>query len=129
MPHDLYRSMKALEDGLPDVDESSRTLGARRGSDIASNEDGVIEAGAGGMSISTSPWKLPMHRRPGEFGGNGADPLFVLREQDLGPTLTVRLDDKGPSSHGFVEPVRTMTFDEYQAAIWATRRSWKRLDE
>lgn len=120
--------MQAAEDGYPILGAGTRTLGSRPGIDIPV-EDGHVKPEAGGMSVSPNyPMNLPQHRRPPPFGGTGRDPVFVIDDGDLGPALRHRPDPDGPSVHGFVEPRATMSFEDYQAAIWGTRESWTKVD-
>lgn len=121
----LFRSMQSAEDGLPLLDASSRTLGARPQVDIPIDDSGMVQPGTGGMSVSPDdPRNLPPHRRPPGFGGTGLDQVFTIREADLGSDLVYRADPANPSRHGFIEPMRPMTFQRYQVAIWATRTAW-----
>jgi len=124
----LYRAMSIDEDGQPRLGASSRTLGVRPLIDVPGDAADVVDPGVGGMSVTIEdPMLLPTHRRPSAFGGTGPDPLFAIEREVLGPDLEWRADFEGPSGHGFVEPVRTMTFDEYQEAIWATRSRWRQV--
>lgn len=121
----VYRAMKSASDGLPELDASSRTLGARPGVDIPVEADGYVRPGAGGMSVSPgSPLNLPRSRRPPEFDGYGRDAVYGLDRSALGRQLRYRPDPDDPDKHGFVEPSRRMTFEYYQRAIWSTRDGW-----
>lgn len=125
----LYRSMQAAEDGYPILGAGTRTLGSRPGIDIPV-EEGNVEPETGGMSISPNDaMNLPRHRRPPEFDGTGRDPVFEMDDGDLGPALRHRPDPERPSLHGFVEPKATMSFEDYQAAIWQTRESWTKVEK
>ena len=125
----LFRAMLSDQDGLPQVDASARTLGARPAIDVPGDASDEIDRFEGGMSASSGqPDNLPTHRRPPAFGGTGPDPIFAIRHGDLGHDLRWREDPAGPSGHGFLEPVRRMLFSEYQEALWATRSGWQRWD-
>lgn len=125
----VFRAMTPDDDGQPQVDASARTLGSRPSIDVPGDGTDDVDPGTGGMSVSIgAAHHLPAHRRPVEFGGSGADPIFVIEASELGPDLRVRTDDDGPSGHGFVEPVRRMEFNDYQQAIWASRPRWQRVD-
>jgi hypothetical protein len=117
--------MKRGEDGLPKTGASARTLGARCNIDIAINEDGFVEPETDGMSVSPPPPEnLPYYRRPPEFSGEGKDPLWELDTGELPEELSYRPDPDNPEGHGFIEPSRRMTFEEYQRAIHGTRGLW-----
>jgi hypothetical protein len=125
----LFRAMKPGPDGFPIADESPRTLGSRlNGEDIPVSRDGNVEQRTGGMSVSPDdPTRLPWHRRPPEWGGTGKDPVYQIEAEALGRELVYRPDPDDPQGHGFVEPVRWMPFEEYQRALWETRREWTRV--
>jgi hypothetical protein len=81
----LFRSMKEdLSDQHPLAEWSARGLGVRPGIDISVDDFGLVESGAGGMSVSQDdPAFLPEHRRPPSHGGTGPDPLWTLEENNL----------------------------------------------
>lgn len=127
-PIRLFRAMSADDDGLPRLDESARTLGARPALDVPGDAWDDVEPGTGGMSVSAGDaMALPEHRRPASHGGTGRDPIFAIEALKLGLTLRWRDDPDGPLGHGFCEPVRRMPFKEYQDALWATRPEWQRV--
>lgn len=121
------------EDGLPQFGESGRYLGARPGipgeepvGDIPVAVDGSVRPGTGGMSVSPPPVSnLPLHRRPPEYGGTSKDPVFELETDGLPIGLRYRPDPAAPERHGFIEPSRTMGFEEYRQAISAARTLWR----
>jgi hypothetical protein len=121
--------MKAAADGLPEVGSTARTLGVRPGTDIGVDGAGMVHSGTGGMSVTPDdPMGLPDHRRPPECGGGtGRDPVFRILRSALGPDLSYRADPANPTGHGFVEPARTMSIDDYQGALAATRGRWERV--
>ncbi|MDQ4071014.1 MAG: sugar-binding protein [Actinomycetota bacterium] len=122
---DIFRSMKRGAAG-PEVGPTARTLGARPGVDIPVDAAGRVKPGTGGMSVSPgSPHNLPSHRRPAELGGTGKDPVWCTGTCTLPEGLTYRPDPKNPSGHGFVEPSRPMTFNEYQQLLESTRKLWR----
>jgi hypothetical protein len=128
----VLRGMRAAPDGLPMIGPTARTLGARPGSPPEGDipiVGGIVNPGTGGMSVSPSPSSnLPPHRRPPEYGGKGRDPLWECDTDDLdGAKLSYRSDPELPRTHGFIEPVRRMRFEEYQEALGATRSLWRRL--
>jgi hypothetical protein len=122
----VYRSMRTASDGLPATGPTARTLGARREIDILIDDDRTVMGDGGGMSVAPdSPMNLPAHRRPPEYGGTGKDPAWVLDVAELGNELVYREDPLMPGVHGFIEPVRRMTFDAYQDALLRTRGAWR----
>lgn len=74
------------------------------------------------MSVNDSPVGMPEFRRPPEFGGSGKDSdMYCTDSCDLGPDLQFVPDANG---HGFIEPAREMSFDDYQQELHDTSRSW-----
>jgi hypothetical protein len=47
------------------------------------------------------------------LGGTGKDPVWFIREDELGAGLSYRPDPRN-AQHDFVEPATAMTFEEYQ---------------
>ena len=121
----LFRGMRA--DGeYPAIGPTARTLGVRAGIDIPVVADSV-DPGQGGLSVAPDDaLRLPRFRRPREIGGTGKDPVFSIDLDFLGSDLVYRPDPADPEVHGFIEPARRMTFDEYQRALTATRAAWRR---
>lgn len=121
--------MRVEGDGLPLVGNTARTLGARPGADtgdIPVGAAGVVETETGGMSVSPPPPEnLVYFRRPVEYGGTGKDPVWELETDELPEELAYRPDPVNPEGHGFIEPSRQMSFDDYQQALHATRRLWR----
>jgi hypothetical protein len=66
---------------------------------------------------------LPYFRRPPEFQGTGKDPVWECDDSQLGPDLVYR-PDPAHSGHGFIEPARPMTLDEFQQALARTPTTW-----
>lgn len=132
---DVMRAMRKHPDQLPIIGESGRYLGARpalptvpHDGDIPVRDDGTIEPETGGMSVSPQPvTNLPLHRRPREYGGQGKGPVFVLDTDELPTQLQYRQDPKASHRHGFIEPSRRMSFEEYQESIHATRALWSQF--
>jgi len=121
----LYRSMITAEDGLPQLGESARELGARVPQDIVPVNGRVLPK-SGGMSVSPNgPYNLPEFRRPSDFGGTGKDPVWCLSTCDLGPDLSYRPDPNKPATHGFIEPAYQMPYSQYQQALYNTRSKWQ----
>jgi hypothetical protein len=57
------------------------------------------------------------------MGGKSIDPVWEIDVADLGPDLSIRLDNPG---HVLIEPSRPMTLAEFEAALAATRTRWVR---
>lgn len=80
------------------------------------------------MSVAPDDPKHIFHPlRPVALGGGGKHPAYGIDSDDLGPLLRFRRDPDDPVNHGFVEPSRPMSFDEYREAIQATAASWRRV--
>ena len=120
--------MRTAEDGLPEIGETGRYLGVRMDVDVPGGEAGLVEPGTGGMSVVPLPvTNLARHRLPRELGGTGRDPVFELDTDELPEELNYRPDPENPEGHGFLEPSRRMSFEEYQQAVYSTRVLWHRL--
>jgi hypothetical protein len=124
----LFRSMKEDADGAPAVGASGRLLGVRPGNAatpdvLAAASTDLVGPGQGGMSVAPGdPLYLQRHRRPPSLGGTGQDPVWCIEEDDLGPDLIFRQDRV---THGVIEASRTMTLQELQDALAATRSRWR----
>ena len=125
----VLRGMRADQaDGLPAIGETGRYLGVRPGVDIPVAPDGFVDSGTEGMSVVPPPVEnLVDHRRPPDCGGTGKDPVFELDTEDLPGVLAYRPDPANPEGHGFIEPARRVSFEEYRRAIHQTRTLWRRL--
>lgn len=123
-PQLVFRAMRAADDGMPLLGETSRCLGARH-VDIPSDATGKVAGGLGGMSVSpNTPAHIAEDRRPRELGGRGKDPAWALDLRLLDSRLRYRPDPDHPKRHGFIEPSRTMSFEEFQEVLAATRPHW-----
>lgn len=121
----LYRGMKDDGEGQPECGPSARKLGVRLEGDITIQEDGTVRPGTGGMSVALDrPENLPMHRRDAAFGGWGQDPVWRIDEADLPDSLVCRPDAR--SRHGVVEPIETVSLEEYQETLACSRGFWTR---
>ena len=90
-------------------------------------EDGMVQPGTGGMSVTPDDARnLPRHRRPVELGGAGKDPVFAIEAADLGERLLFRPDPDNPNEHGFVEPAAEVGVEPYQNALCDTGPRWTR---
>jgi hypothetical protein len=144
----IFRAMLADGD-KPMLGASKRTLGACIGSgpndDISVDEQDCVHPGTGGMSISPSADRLPMHRIPRRLKerfpdrfaeATGSNRLWIwsmgegpFEAGQIADRLDCRPDPARPEEHGFVEPAQVMPQAEYQAALAATRDSWQRWEE
>lgn len=122
----VYRAMKRGSDSRPLVNHTSSSgLGVRPGVDIPVNEEGNVEPGTEGMSVSPdSPRNLSTGRRPSRFGGHGKFPAWELDTELLPDSLTYAPDT---AKHGFLEPAYTMEIGDYQDALEATGDLWREL--
>ena len=122
----LFRGMKKGSRGRPEIGPGARTLGVRPGIDVVASSPGdPVRPGQGGLSVSPdSPMNLPSHRRPPEYQGVGRDPVWSIDTSELGPDLSYR-PDPDKEGHGFVEPARVMTLDEYRGALGRTQDRWQ----
>jgi hypothetical protein len=53
--------------------------------------------------------------------------VWEIATRKLGEELTYREDLLQPVSHGFVEPRRRMSFEQYERALAAIREAWRLL--
>jgi hypothetical protein len=124
----LYRAMQEDSCGFPMLGASARSLGVRPGRDVSANLPGeLVQAQTGGLSVSPDdPTNLPYYRRPPRWQGTGKDDVWEIESSQLGPELVYRANPNSPA-RGFIEPAQTMTLDEYQKALGATQRLWKKI--
>jgi hypothetical protein len=124
----LYRAMKEDAYDMPQLGASARNLGVRPGIDVpATVPAGMVQPGQGGLSVSPDePIKLPPYRRPPVFHGTGKDPVWMIDETDLGSDLNYRADPQN-AGHGFIEPDRPMSLDDYQRAVQQTQPLWRKV--
>jgi hypothetical protein len=77
------------------------------------------------MSVAPEhPANLHPLRRPAAYGGSGKDPVWYIAIASLGLDLQFREDS---ATHGLIEPKRTMSIDDLQKALEATKPYWKKL--
>lgn len=129
----IYRVMKPETEEKPAVGRSATSLGVRIPQDIQPDENGLVEPGQGGMSVSPSLQDLPDFLVPERLeylvpGASGRDKHRVWRmgEGDftasaVSADLSLRPDKPG---HGLVEPASRMTLTEYENALAATQKQW-----
>jgi hypothetical protein len=117
--------MRKAESGQPRCGAQGSLLGARSGVDIQLDGSNNVRGGTGGMSVTPDdPSRLPPHFRPTRLGGIGKLPVFELKAARLGKELMYRPDPNAPERHGFFEPSKLMSFENYQAALAATQPDW-----
>ncbi|HVA45966.1 MAG TPA: hypothetical protein VNH11_06225 [Pirellulales bacterium] len=133
----IYRVM--TRDGeKPKVGNTARSLGVRLPPsprpDVEVNDDGTVEPGRGGMSVSPSLERLPKHRIPKRFAhrvpevsGYDADACWYMgsgpfEEGPVAHGLVLKLKSE---DHGLVEPAFGMPLADYLAALVATRDQWQ----
>ena len=127
---EYFRTMTPMGTGLPVVGPSKRKLGALPTE--TDSTDGTFGPGTGGMSVSPdSPWHIPHHRRPRGMGrgstGPAQDWVFCVTNGILyNAKLNARLDPVKPAQHAFLEPLTTITFQEYTAALETTQATWRK---
>ena len=120
----LYRAMREDPAGGPMIGPSARTLGVRPNVDIPVSA-GLVQPNTGGLSVAPDrPENLHPLRRPPAYGGSGKDPIWYIAVDLLGEDLRFRQDS---ITHGLIEPARTMSIDEFQKALEATKPDWKKL--
>jgi hypothetical protein len=119
-----YRAMGEDSGGAPMIGPSARKLGVRPNVDIPVTV-GQVQPNTGGMSVAPDrPENLHPLRRPPAYGGTDKDPIWCIDIASLGGDLVFRPDS---ATHGLIEPARTMSIDEFQTALEATKPYWKKL--
>jgi hypothetical protein len=100
-------------------------------SDVTVDNEGMVHPVAWpvpeGMSVTPDdPRRLPLHRRPAEWGGiPKCPPVWCIAERDLGPVLEFREDPTNRKNHGCIGPRERMSFERFKAALEATRQRWE----
>ncbi|MGH7139418.1 MAG: hypothetical protein ACREHD_27045 [Pirellulales bacterium] len=124
----LFRAMREDQNGLPEIGPSARSLGVRPGADVlAVLPQELIQPRLGGLSVSPHhPTNLPYFRCPRQWGGTGKDPVWAIDSSLLGADMIYR-PDPNSRTHGFIEPSKPMTLDDFQKALAATQSFWQRL--
>lgn len=130
----VFRAMKRLPDGRPELGVSATTLGVRVGADLDIDNKNNVVINHKGMSVSPTWRQLPIGfrpRRPG-FGGLGRDSLSCFRlgdgpfEQDIVvPGLELLPDSP---THGVLRPTDVVPLTEHERTVAATQSLWS-IDE
>jgi hypothetical protein len=126
--------MREDENGLPLCGRSGKLLGVRLpGADtvdvhpdadrnVAPEHDGVAQ----GMSVTTGdPRRAQPHQIPVAMGGSARCPMFELDEAAIADPLELFRD---APNHAVIRPVRTMSLEEYDRALEATRPHWRKTN-
>jgi hypothetical protein len=145
----IWRAMKRDGD-RPQVGRGAQLLGVRvgpveQGCDVCPDEEGFIEPGQGGMSVSPSVEAIPTHRLPRRLKKKYPDRFpdatasneahcWWMGEGAFAPErvadrLRLRLDPDQPERHGLVEPDDRMKLGDYETALTDTRDRWHRWEE
>ncbi len=129
----VFRSMKVdSTDGMPLRGQSATTLGIRQGDFDIDTVTSMVAKNGKGTSVSPSCGQLPQPLRPTKFpGGLGGKNLFcfklgsgpwqsgfVVRGLDLYP-------DPNDPDHGMLQPEETMSLEDLEIAMEATRSNWQ----
>lgn len=130
----IYRAMTE-ENGMPRLAASATTLGIRKGKDIIADPADLVHRpaflprGKNGLSCSRTIASLPGFALPVEWGGSNAKTVvWRIDEEDLGTELVAQDDaDPGKNRHVSIGPASTMPYDDFVAAIEATRTRWKKV--
>ena len=67
------------------------------------------------------PMSLPVFRRPSSLAGTGKKPVWSIVEEGLGDELRFRQD---APTHGLVEPVKVVAWQDYVGALAGTAPGW-----
>ena len=143
----MYRTMKMLDDA-PMIGPSKTMLGAviagavalkpGQTPDLSLTPQGLIEPLTGGMSVAPEIGKLRSHQIPMCMShlfkdATGSNKLHCwsmgngpFTSSPVDSNLNLRVDKE--DEHGIVEPERSMTYEEYQSSLAATRDRWQ-VDE
>ena len=117
---------------MPKVEDSPKCLGVRvppdpnpdMVPDVHGNVHTPTLATPTGMSCALLIQDLPRHRRPAEWSGTKHQATFKvwrIDKDDLGPDLVALRDSPG---HITIGPARTMTLDQFRAALAMTQSKW-----
>ncbi len=128
----IYRGM-LVENGVPKLGDSPKLLGVRvppnPNPDIRPDANGNVDPPtrlcSRGLSCAARVQDLPAHRRPVLWGGMQRQATFnvwQIAEDDLGLDLMAFRDS---AHHITIGTARTMTLDQFRAALAATQSKWK----
>lgn len=130
----IYRAMEE-ENGMPRLGAAAIRLGVRKWKDIIPDRQGMVSrpaflpGNANGLSCAPVISGLPIFALPVAWGGsNRRTNVWRIDLADLGIDLIAREDTfPGRDRHLSIGPARTMRFQDFEAAIQATRPHWKIL--
>ncbi len=113
----LYRAIRKDEDGGPWISHTvAKGLGVRRDHDIYPDDEDLVHADSGGPSVCLTPEGFPPFLRE--------EPVWEMEEDEL-PDHLCYTDDPKREGHGFLEPVYSMEFRDFQTAIEEIRDLWR----
>ena len=118
----LYRLMKVADGDVPKIGTSIGTLGVRPPgrpgglvADIDVDANGKVQPGPDGLST----WDQPLTP-------DRKHAVWEIESDNIGADLAIVQAPTTPGRFHLV-PAREMTLDEYQAALAATQRLWRRV--
>jgi hypothetical protein len=130
----IYRVMKET-DGKPTIGASATGLGVRVNKDIHPDDTGRVHPETGGMSVSPSLKDLPIQLIPRRLrhlvpraAGSNSHRVWKMGEgpfapAEVAPNLELRPDPL-KTRHGFIEPSRIVSIDDFQTSLAATQDEW-----
>lgn len=136
----VYRTMKRAEDGLPVVGSKSKELGVRvpptPHADVDVDSAGRVVVNGKGMSVAEHwrymlPHLIPKRLMPNSEDATGSDSLTCYKTGDgefgaasLNADLNVIVKEGNPHG-GVIAPVRSVSVEDFQMALAATRTQWR----
>lgn len=132
----VFRAMKKDDDGLPTIEASATGLGVRIGTDV-NMQDGQLLANGKGLSVAPDWRLLPIFRIPKRLcdqvsGARGSNQTYCFRFGS-GPferapfAESLELVPDSPA-HGCVAPARSVSLEQFESDLSATRAGWQ-IDE
>lgn len=125
----LYRVMFPDDDGLPRVSRAPHCLGVRVLNPMPPNDiypqgdPPEVMPEQGGMSVTPDdPNRIYILFLKRAIDERRPERVWCLQQGDLGEDLALRFTSE---FHATVEPVRSMSLEEYEKALAATRPFWQ----
>lgn len=130
----IYRAMEE-ENGMPRLGAAAVRLGVRKWKDIIPDWQDMVSRPAflpgypNGLSCAPVIAALPSFALPVAWGGaNRRTFIWQIALTDLGTKLMAKEDTvPGHDRHVSVGPSWAMSFQDFEAAVRATRPYWKKL--